>query len=158
MKTSSILVFVGLWGSTALFSQESLLVEAAKRASTYWEARFGRCGAAAGGAVAFYSTISKGSEAGMIQMVPTLNVEFTTETISREEELNGIQFKATSAVTSGPFRWWIPQNKSWRDWQVGEIAPPVSIVRRNGNWTVQVVKGRYDDREAVTRCATIPSS
>ncbi len=94
----------------------------------------------------------------MIQMVPTLNVEFTTETISREEELNGIQFKATSAVTSGPFRWWIPQNKSWRDWQVGEIAPPVSIVRRNGNWTVQVVKGRYDDREAVTRCATIPSS
>ena len=61
-----------------------------------------------------------------------------------------------TSLSSGSFRWWIAKNKTWREWQVGEIAPPINLIRKKGVWSVQMTPNRFDDREAVTNCSQIP--
>lgn len=108
--------------------------------------------------MAWYAVLANGSEAGSIQMVPELNMEFRTEPLTQEEKLNGVQFKAITNLSFGPFRWWIVKNKAWRDWQVGEIAPPAIVIRKNGVWSVHVAPDRSEDREALSVCSQVPRS
>ena len=88
MKRLLAAIIFAFSGSPA-FSEESLLLEAARRATAYWDSRFGLCDGQQGRAVAWYAVISNGLEAGSIQMVPELNIEFRTEQLTPEEKLNG---------------------------------------------------------------------
>jgi hypothetical protein len=148
-----LLVFAAGGGSAS--GEEAILVEAAKQVTAYWEARFGRCEGQAGKAGAWYAR-SADRTGESIQMVPELRIQFRTEELSEEEKLNGVELRATSTLSPGAFRWWIPEQKAWRDWQFGEIAPPIVVVRKKGAWSVNVVPGRFHNREALTNCSQIP--
>jgi hypothetical protein len=73
------------------FGQEPVLVEGAKRAVSYWHSLFRQCGNS------WYAVDPSGPNAGSIQMVPELRLQFRTEESSEEQKLNGFQFKATAA-------------------------------------------------------------
>ena len=91
-------------------------------------------------------------------MVSELSIHFKTEELSRTERLNGFEFKAVTSVESGPFRWWIPQTKTWREWQVGEFASPVILIKKKGVWSKEMPEGRNaDDLTATTTCSGIPA-
>lgn len=142
MKRLLAVLVLTLFGSTA-FGDEPDSVEGAKRAIGYWHSRFGSCGKA------WYAVIPDGS----IQMTPALNIHFKTEELSLEQKLNGFEFKAVTSLQPGPFRWWIAQNKAWRDWQVYEIAPPVILIKKKGIWSPLP----NNDRQALTTCSQIPA-
>jgi hypothetical protein len=90
-------------------------------------------------------------------MVPELRIQFKTEDLSEEQRLNGFEFKATTSVDPGPFRWWILPNKAWRDWQVGEIAPPRILIKKKGVWTDEAPQGRYNNGKPLASCSDIPA-
>jgi hypothetical protein len=85
-------------------------------------------------------------------------MQFKIEELSQEQRLNGFEFKATAPVQPGPFRWWIAEDKAWRDWQVGEIAPPVILIKKKGVWSHEMAPNRYESRKPLTTCSQIPSS
>jgi hypothetical protein len=154
-RSITVLAFM-FFGLTA-FADEPDLVEAAKRATAYWNTLFGRCSNQSQRLV-WYAGIFTGSGAGSIQMVPELRIQFKTEDLSEVERLNGFEFKVMSSLEPGPFRWWIPQNKAWRDWQVGEIAVPIVLIKKKGIWSQEIPNGRtVDERKAITICSQIPS-
>ena len=141
--TTLALAFVAF---TAL-GGESELVEGARRAAAHWNRAFGRCGKA------WYAVAPGGS----IQLVPEVRMHFKTEVLSLEQKLNGFEFKATTSLEPGPFRWWIAKNENWRDWEVGEIAPPAIVIKRKGVWSTETAPNRSeDDRRALTACLEIP--
>jgi len=117
----------------AAFGDEPDLVEAAKRAATYWSTLFGQCGSQSQNTI-WYAVVHGEQGAASVQMVTELSIQFKTEELSREERLNGFEFKATTSLEQGPFRWWFPRDKAWRDWQIGEIAPPVVLIKKKGVW------------------------
>jgi len=90
-------------------------------------------------------------------MVPVLKIRFQTEDLSQVEILNGYEFEATTSLEQGAFRWWISGQKTWRDWQVGEVASPVIIVKKNGVWSIQATQGRIlFDLKAISTCSEVP--
>jgi hypothetical protein len=141
-------------GGESAVAEEAVLVEASKQVTAYWEARFGRCEGQAGKAGAWYAR-SATNAGESIQMVPELRIQFRTEELSQEEKLNGVELRATSNLSSGAFRWWFQEEKAWRDWQVGEIAPPITVIRKKGVWSV-TTPGRFENRKALTNCSQIP--
>jgi len=149
-------VFVLMLSGITAFGAEADLVEGARQAIAYWDAIFSRCGGSEGQGRAWYAVNPNGSGAGSIQMVPELKIHFRTGRLSQEERLNGFEFKATISPEAGPFRWWIVENKAWRDWQVGEISPPVILIKKKGVWSTEVAPGRYEDRKALGACSQIP--
>ena len=78
---------------------------------------------------------------------------FKTEELTPEQRLNGFEFKATTSVEPGRFRWWIAQNESWRDWQIGEIAPPMVLIKRRGVWSEQPAEGTWESRKPLNNCS-----
>lgn len=141
-----------LSGFTA-FGQEPDLVEGARRAITYWHSLFLHCGGNQDQGGAWYTVNPNGPSAGSIQMVPELRIQFKTEELSEEQRLNGFEFKATTSVDPGAFRWWILPNKAWRDWQVGEITSPRVLIKKKGVWTGP---NRFEDTKAPASCSDIP--
>jgi hypothetical protein len=142
---------LALYASIAL-GDEPNLVDAARRATAYWSSLFARCGDAQGQSVAWYAV---DGITNSIQMVRELDINFKTDEISKEERLNGVEFKAVTSLASGAFRWWIAKDKAWREWQVGEIAPSAILIKKNGVWVQNVVPDRYESRKALTTCAQV---
>jgi|SRR5437016_7822552 len=152
MKRPLLLVaLVFCWSNS--FAQEPLLVEGARQAIAYWQSLFLRCGNNQAEAGPWYSVIPTGS----IQMVPELRIQFKTEELSQEERLNGFEFKATISLESAAFRWWDARDKSWRDWKVGEIAVPRTLIKRKGVWSQEIPPNRNDNRKALATCSEVPS-
>ena len=151
MRKSIAVVVLSLYGSTA-FGDEPDLVEAARRAMAYWNSRFSHCTGERGNG--WYATSI--NVPGAIQMARELKIQFKTEEISQVERLNGTEFKATSSLEPGVFRWWIPETRTWRDWQVGDIAPPLVLLKKKGVWFVKADPGRSDDGKAYASCSEIP--
>jgi len=150
-----LLVTLILSASTA-FGQDPDLVEGARRAIAYWHSLFLQCGDNQGQGGAWYAGIPTGSSAGSIQLVRNLRIQFKTEDVSEQERLNGVEFKATTSLDPGPFRWWIMPKKAWRDWQVGEIAPPRILIKKKGVWSDEAAPNRFEDRKALTACSEVP--
>ena len=157
MKRVLTFVALALLGPSA-FGEEPDLVEAAKRAIAYWHSLFHQCTGNQGPSGAWYAVIPSGSGAGSIQMVPGLHIQFKTEQLSEEQQLNGFEFKAVTSVEPGPFRWWIASNKAWRDWQVGEIAPPRVLIKKKGVWSDEPAPDRTEGRKALATCSDLPEN
>jgi hypothetical protein len=153
VKRLLVVLALAFFGFTA-FGDEPDLIEGAKRATAYWNSVFARCGNQ-GQRMAWYAVIPDGPSAGSIQMVPQLTIHFKTEELSKEQRLNGFVFRATTSVEPGPFRWWISKNRAWREWQVGEIAAPAVLIKKNGIWSQEMAAGRTEDRKALTTCSQI---
>jgi len=153
---TKLLVLVGLMLSGSIaFGQEPDLVEGSKRAFAYWHLRFLQC--SGGQAGPWYSIGTSGTEAGSIQMAPELRIQFKTEELSEQERLNGFEFKATTSLDPGPFRWWIASKKAWRDWQVGEIAAARVLIKRQGIWSDEAPPNRASDNmKAISKCSDVP--
>ena len=156
MKRCLALVALILSGFTA-FGEEPDLLEGVRRAIAYWHSLFRQCGNNQGRGGPSYAVDPSGSNAGSIQMVPELRIQFKTEEVSQEQRLNGFEFKATTSVEPGPFRWWIAPNKAWRDWQVGEIAPPRILIKKKGVWSDEAAPNRWEGRKPLTTCSEVPS-
>ena len=146
MQRVLAVIALTLFGLTG-FGDEPDLVEGAKQATAYCHSTFGSCGKA------WYAVIPDGS----IQMASELHIHFKTEQLSLEQRLNGFEFKATTSIEPGSFRWWIAQKKAWREWQVGEMAPAVVLIKKKGVWSKEPAPSRtQDDRKALTTCSQIP--
>jgi hypothetical protein len=91
-------------------------------------------------------------------MVPELRIQFKTEELTEQDRLNGVEFKATTSVASGPFRFWIIPNKAWRDWQVGEIRPPRILIKKKGVWFNEPSPNRFEFMygKPLTNCSEVP--
>jgi len=89
-------------------------------------------------------------------MVPELHIQFKTEELTEQERLNGFEFKATTSLASGPFRWWMMPNKAWRDWQVGEIRPPRILIKKKGVWSDEAPPTRFDGGKPLATCSEVP--
>ena len=85
-----------------------------------------------------------------------LRIQFKTEELSEQDRLNGVEFKATTSLEPGAFRWWSVPNKAWRDWQVGEIAPARILIKKKGVWSDEAVPNRFESRKALTNCSEVP--
>ena len=129
-------------------AQESDLIEGARRATGYWNSRYATCGGP-GQAKVWYAT----AEGGAVQLVTDLRVQFKTEKISREERLNGVEFKATTELEPGPSRWWNPKTKTWAYWTDQPVAPPAALMKKKGVWTVQF----NDERKPIAACSQAPA-
>jgi hypothetical protein len=155
MKRLLPIVALILSGSTA-FAEDPDLVEGARRAIAYWHSLFLQCGNTQGQGVAWYSQIPAGPTAGSIQMVPALRIQFNTEELTEQERLNGFEFKATTSLASGPFRWWSMPNKTWRDWEVGEIRAPRILIKKKGVWSDEAPPNRIGGGKPLTTCSEVP--
>jgi hypothetical protein len=158
-----VAVFALTLSGFSAFSDEPDLVGGARRAAAYWNSRYGRCSGNAAQGGAWYGVVADEpgctncAKPGSIQMVPDFRIRFRTEELSQEERLNGFEFKATTGLEPGPFRWWIAQNKAWRDWQVGEIAPPVILTQKHGVWSTKAAEGMVEPNlKALGNCSQIP--
>jgi hypothetical protein len=152
MMLSVILLF-----AQSAVAQESDLIEAARRATGYWNSRYAMCGGR-GEAKVWYAMIPTGVEAGWVQVVSDLRIHFRTEKISREERLNGLEFKATTELEPGPYRWWNPKTKAWADWTDRIIDSPALLTKRNGVWTVQgVPQESFGERKPLPACSQAPA-
>jgi hypothetical protein len=146
-----LLVTLGLIASGSIaFGQEPDLVDGAKQAIAYWHSLFLQCSNSQGGT--WYALSPDGS----IQTIPELRIQFRTEELSPEERLNGVELKAVTHLDPGPFRWWIASKKAWRDWQVGEIAPPRVLIKKKGVWSDEAPPNRHEDRKAISKCSDVP--
>jgi hypothetical protein len=149
------LVALILSASTA-FGQDPDLVEGARRAIAYWHSLFLQCANNQGQGGAWYAVNPNGPSAGSIQLVRDLRIQFKTEEVSEQERLNGVEFKATTSLDPGPFRWWIVPNKALRDWQVGEISPPRILIKKKGVWSDEAPPNRFESRKALATCSEVP--
>jgi hypothetical protein len=156
-KVKRLLTLVALTLSAlTAFGEEPDLVEGAKRAIVYWHSLFLQCGSNQGQRGGWYA-VSPNAGGLWIQMVPELRIQFKTEELSQEERLNGFEFKATTSLEPSPFRWWIAPNKTWRDWQIGEVAPPLILIKRKGIWSAEFPPNRNEDRKPLASCSEVPS-
>jgi hypothetical protein len=156
MKRLLALLALILSGLSA-FSDEPDLVEGAKRAAAFWYSQYSRCSLGPSQSGAWYGVSQEKVGAGSIQMVSELRIQFKTEELSQEEKLNGFEFKARTSIEPAVFRWWIAPNKAWRDWQVGEMSPPIILIRRRGTWSTEAADHRtLPDLKAVATCSQIP--
>jgi hypothetical protein len=150
MKRLLPIVVLVLSASTA-FGEDPDLVEGARRAIAYWHSQYLQCGNNQGQGGAWYAVTSSVPAPGSIQMVPELRIQFKTMELSQEQRLNGIEFMATTSLEPGPFRWWFAPNKAWQDWQVGDIAPPRTIIKKKGVWSQD-----SSNRKPLAACSEIP--
>jgi len=154
-----LVVLALILSESIAFGQEPVLVEGAKQAIAFWHSLFLQCSSSQGEGGPWYAMTptSAIAEAGSIQMVPELHIQFKTEELSQEQRLNGFEFKATTSLEPGPFRWWIASRKAWRDWQVGEIAPPRVLIKRKGVWSDEAPPNRFENRKPLSMCSEVPS-
>ncbi len=158
-----VAVFALTLSGFSAFSDEPDLVGGARRAAAYWNSRYGRCSGNAAQGGAWYGVVADEpgctncAKPGSIQMVPELKIRFRTEELTQEERLNGFEFKATTSLEPGAFRWWSAENRAWGDWQVGEIAAGEVFIRKRGVWSNVVVSGMAEQNlKALTTCSQIP--
>src|SRR5262245_349380 len=148
MKRLLPLIALILSVSTA-FSEDPDLVEGARRAIAYWQSQFLQCGSNQGQGGAWYSV---DRAAGSIVMVPELRIQFKTMELNQEQRLNGIAFMAVTTLEPGPFRWWDAPKKAWLDWQVGELAPGRTLIKKKGVWSQE--PNPY--RKPLASCSEVP--
>jgi hypothetical protein len=151
MKRLLPLVALILYGSAA-FGEDPDLVEGARRAIAYWHSLYLHCGNNQDQGGAWYTVTTQGPPPGSIQMIRELRIQFQTVVLSQEQKLNGYEFMAYSNLEPGPFRWWRPSDQAWRDWQVGEIAPSLLLMKKKGLWS-QEPRG---ERKALGSCSEVP--
>lgn len=155
MKGFLALCAVILSGFAAL-GQDLDLEEGAQRAIAYWHSVFLQCGSNKGSGPWFAVDPSR-PDPGSIQLVPRLRIQFKTEELSEAERLNGFEFKATTSLYPGPFRYWLPSKKVWSDWQVGETASSRIIIKRNGVWSDEAPSTGYEPRKRLAACSDAPA-
>ena len=130
---------------------EPNLIEGARRTSAYWNSVFRECGGP-GGQKAWYGVSHDGSIAGSILMILDLEPQFKTEAISPVERLNGMEFRATTSLSPGQFRWWIAGTKVWRDWQIDEILGSIVFTKKGGVWS----QSREFGIKPLENCSQVP--
>lgn len=91
-------------------------------------------------------------------MVRELRINFRTAELSQEQRLNGFEFKATTTIDPGPYRWWVAPNKAWRDWEVGDSTPGRIFIKKKGVWSVEPAPGRTSPGiRRLTACSDVPA-
>ncbi len=155
---NGLVLMLGLiYWSQAPNNTESSIVEGARRADIYWNAQFRKCRAVAGQTDAWFGVGSGNGISGSVLSIPNFSLQFRTDSISQLERLNGLEFRATSSLDPGLFRWWILDTKSWRDWQEGTILPTVIISRKRGVWSIDPSPGTYiSPLKPPSSCADLP--
>ena len=154
---NGLVLMLGLiYSSQAPNNVESSIVEGARRADLFWSAQFRKCSGIAGQPDAWFGVGTGNGAAGWVMMVRDFSLQFRTDSISQLERLNGLEFRATSSLDPGFYRWWNPGTNSWRDWEEGIYPHPIIITKKRGVWSIGPSTGALSDMKQPSSCAELP--